>query len=69
MIFDSVKGIKCQPWLMGLWVSKERKRGGEDRFWGWGAAMDDGEIFFSGKLDFDCVCLGLFFYLYISKLF
>ena len=29
---------------MGLWVSKERKRGrGEDRFWGWGAAMDDGE--------------------------
>jgi hypothetical protein len=47
VISDSVKGIKCQPWSMGLWVSKERKRGrGEDRFWGWGAAMDDGEIFF-----------------------
>ena len=34
---------------MGLWVSKERKRGRrEDRFWGWGAAMDDGENLFGG---------------------
>jgi hypothetical protein len=47
---------------MGLWVSKERKRGrGEDRFWGWGAAMD------CKKLDFHCVCLGLLFYLYQAR--
>ena len=48
--------------FVGFEREKERKRG---RYWVWGAAMDDGEIFFffSEKLDFDCVCLGLLFYL------
>jgi hypothetical protein len=33
VISDNVKGIKCQPWLIGLWVLKGRKKGTrEDRF-------------------------------------
>jgi hypothetical protein len=58
--------------LRGLEVRKRwfwRKRDGfvgfdreEERFWG-GGSHDDGEKIFSEKLNFDCVCLDLLFYL------
>ena len=58
--------------LRGLEVRKRwfwRKRDGFVGFergreiLGWGAAMDEGEKKISEKLDFDCVCLSLLFYL------